>query len=90
MQVFQFGQGTRLGRIHVFTYPGEVSLGSQPETAVDSSPDPGNWTASKPILKMDDISWIKDDGAKDHRRQPARRHPSLRDPAGHFHQGRQD
>lgn len=31
-----------------------------------SSPDLVNWTASKPILKIEDISWIKEDGAKDH------------------------
>lgn len=31
-----------------------------------SSPDLVTWTESKPVLKMEDISWIKDDGAKDH------------------------
>ncbi|BCX48114.1 glycoside hydrolase family 43 [Haloferula helveola] len=31
-----------------------------------SSPDLVDWKASEPILKMADISWIKDDGARNH------------------------
>lgn len=33
---------------------------------VYSSPDLVNWVGSKPILTVEDISWLKDDGAKDH------------------------